>query len=404
MLLTKPKLASERRFVIMGGRPLIFLACAIMFIDTMGYGVVVPMLPMFSREVGMTEFKAGVLFASYAVALLLGSVPLGIISDRTGRKPMVLFGMFGTLAASLLYAHALTFPGLLCARALDGLTNAATWTAALSLAGDRFEEGVMGRMMGYIMAAMGAGGIAGPLLGGVLSDALGYRSPFYLIAAACLVGGVAGFFLREDRALLAGRHVSIFGMFKQVLKSRLVLVACLVTTLTTIGVGLLDLTFPLYLDERFSASRTQIGLLFGVLMIFYALASPLAGRYSDVHGQKKPVVAGLLLTALFAPFLGIAPGLPALYLLMVLIGASFAAFGTPILTVVVDACEQECNSDDDGTRLGTAFSLLNVAWSTGYIVGPLVGGAVMGWLGFIMVPILYSILLLALSVLAIREL
>ncbi|MBM4042971.1 MAG: MFS transporter, partial [Planctomycetes bacterium] len=95
------------------GRPLVFLACAIILIDSVGYGVVVPLLPLYSRELGVSEFGLGFLFASYAIALLLAAVPLGLLSDRIGRKPLVLFGMFGTMVASVLYAYSGTYLELL---------------------------------------------------------------------------------------------------------------------------------------------------------------------------------------------------------------------------------------------------------------------------------------------------
>lgn len=396
--------AKVKQFEIIGGRPLIILASGIIFFDTVGYGVVVPLLPMYTEKLGMNEFSAGILFASYALALLLFSIPLGLLADRTGRKPMVIFGMFGTVIATIIYAHSMNYPTLMTARVLDGITNAATWTAALSLVGDRFEEKEMGRMMGYIMAAMGAGGIAGPVLGGVLSDLAGYRSPFYFIAALCFVMGIYGCFLREDKTILAGSQVKLFEMISQVLKNRMVLVSCAAITFTTVGVGLIDLTFPLYLDQRFSVSRTQIGILFGMFMISHALASPVAGKLSDRFGEKRPLIAGILLTAAIAPLLGFASELYIIYLIMVVLGASFALFGTPILSVVVNAFKKDESNSVHGTRLGTAFSIINVSWSSGYAIGPLIGGAVMGLLSFTMVPIVYSAFLIVILIITIREL
>ena len=384
------------------GRPLVFLACAIILIDAVGYGVVVPVLPLYSRELGVSEFGLGFLFASYAIALLVASVPLGLLSDRIGRKPLVLFGMFGTMAASIMYAYAGTYAQLLGARVLDGVTNAATWTAALALVGDRVEESRMGRSMGYLISAMAVGGIAGPLVGGVLSDAVGYKFPFFVIAGACLAGGVLGLFLHEDRSFLTGSQVSMRGMLAGVLRKKGVLVACLVTLLTTTGIGLIEPTLPLYLDQEFSMSRSGIGILFGILMVCYAVASPAAGRVSDRFGRKGPVMAGLLATAVLVPFLGIVGSVALMCVLLGLLGISFASFETPILPLVTE--ELAGGAGDGGTRHGTAFSLLNVSWSAGYAVGPLIGGAVMGWLGFLPALLIYSVMLLALSVFAVREL
>jgi len=314
----------------------------------------------------------------------------------------VLFGMFGTMVASVLYAYSGTYLELLGARVLDGVTNAATWTAALALVGDRVEESEMGRNMGYVISAMAVGGIAGPLVGGVLSDAVGYRFPFFVIAGACLAGGVLGMFLVEDRSFLAGSGTAVFRLLGSVLRNQSVLLACLVTLLTTTGVGLIEPTLPLYLDEKLSMSRTGIGVMFGVLMVCYALASPVAGRLSDRVGRRGPVLAGLLATAVLVPLLGLAGSVPVMYLLLGLAGVSFATFETPVIPAVTEGLG--AGGSGEGTRHGTAFSLLSVSWSTGYAVGPLIGGAVMGWIGLFPALLAYSVLVLALTVVVAKRL
>lgn len=112
----KHELSRYKHLEIFDGLPLISLICAIVFIDTAGYGVVVPMLPMYTRKITLSTWSTGILFASYAVALLLVSIPLGVLSDRIGRKPLIFFATFGTALASLLYAQNLSFYGLLFAR------------------------------------------------------------------------------------------------------------------------------------------------------------------------------------------------------------------------------------------------------------------------------------------------
>jgi MFS family permease len=92
----------------------------------------------------VSDFGIGFLFAVYAIAGLLTAIPVGILSDRWGRKPFVLFGMFAMAGAFVFYAFARSYPVLVVARALDGVTAAATWSAALALLGDRFDEKEMG--------------------------------------------------------------------------------------------------------------------------------------------------------------------------------------------------------------------------------------------------------------------
>ena len=384
----------EDEFGIAGGNPLLGLICLVIFLDSVGYGVVVPVLPIYTKNLGVSDFQVGFLFATYAIALLLAAVPMGILSDRLGRKPFILFGMFAMSGAFVFYAFANTYSMLVIARILDGLTAAATWSAGLALLGDRFEDSEMGEKIGYAIGAMAVGGIAGPLLGGVLSDAVGYRAPFYAIAAACLAGGVAALFLKEDRG---ARRASVpaWRMLKTVLGNRMIMLACLITLITTTGLGLLEPTLPIYLKDHFAMSRTQIGILFGVTMFMYAAASPVSGKLSDRIGRRDPILMGLIATAVVAPLIVAFKNVAAVYLFMGILGVTLTFLETPSIPLITDAMPKDGGEE---FHYGTAFGLLNVFWSLGYALGPLVGGAITGAAGLLAALLTYSGVLVLLAV------
>lgn len=385
---------SLSRYRIRSGAPLLLLVCAVVLVDSVGYGVVVPVLPLYAKSLGIGDFANGFLFATYAIALFLSAIPFGILSDKYGRKPFVLFGMFAMAGSFVFYALAESYSMLVLARVLDGLTAAATWSAALALLGDRFEGSEMGSKMGWAMAAAAIGGIAGPLIGGILSDALGYRAPFYAIAIACLIGGIVAIFLEEPPRAARSSTFS-WKMLRPVYTNKGVLVACVVTLVTTMGLGLLEPTMPLYLQETFKMTRTGIGILFGVTMLLYAAASPVAGKISDVVGRKKPILAGLIATAVITPFIVVFKSVPAVYIMMALFGASIAFFGTPSVPLITDALPQTADSGADN-QYGAAYGLLNFCWSLGYALGPILGGALSGWLGLLAALLVYSGLLVVL--------
>lgn len=381
---------------IESGWPLLALACGVIFIDSVGYGVVVPVLPLYAKQLHVSDFAVGFLFATYAIALLAAAVPMGILSDRWGRKPFILFGMFAMAGAFVFYAFAKSYPVLVVARILDGLTAAATWSAGLALLGDRFEEKEMGSKMGWAIAAMAVGGIAGPLLGGTLADAIGYRAPFYAIAIACLAGGVAAVFLVEHREGLRSSSLG-WRVLRPVFTNRNVLLACLITLVTTTGLGLLEPTLPIYFKNTFNMSRTAIGAVFGVTMLLYALASPVAGKLSDRAGRKRPIIAGLLATAVVTPFIAVFKNEAAVFVLMGVLGASLTFFETPSVPLITDSLPRS-GLLGEGNQYGAAFGLLNFFWSLGYALGPILGGALMGSLGLLSALLVYSALLVVLSV------
>lgn len=378
-----------------GGAPLLLLVCLVVFLDSVGYGIVVPLLPLYARTLRATDFQIGLLFAVYAIALLLASIPFGILSDRFGRKPFVLFGMFAMAGTFVFYALSGTYPTLVLARLLDGLTAAATWSAALALLGDRLPESEMGEKTGYALAAMAAGGIVGPLLGGFLADAAGQRAPFYAIALACFAGGTVALFLEEDRGGRRAR-VSPRRMLGNALSSRNVLLACGVTLVVTTGLGLLEPTVPLYLKRTFSMSRTGIGAVFGLTMLFYAAASPAVGRLSDRAGRKAPILAGMVLTAALIPLLAAVRNVAFVFAVMGALGVTFTLVATPSVPLITDSISR---SGDGPVHYGTAFGLLNVFWSLGYAVGPLLGGALMGWAGLPSALFAYAVMLMGFAAL-----
>jgi multidrug resistance protein len=388
------KRPTPESLAITGGLPLLLLVSLVIFLDSVGYGVVVPVLPLYAKTLRASEFQIGFLFATYAIALLLGAIPFGILSDRVGRKPFVLFGMFAMSGAFVFYALATSYATLVIARILDGLTAAATWSAGLALLGDRFEESEMGEKVGYAIAAMAVGGIAGPLLGGVLSDAVGYRAPFYAIAGACCVGGVAAIFLKEGKAVRQST-ASAWTMLKTVLAKRTILLALLITMITTIGLGLLEPTLPVYLSDKLGMSRTEIGIVFGLTMLLYAAASPVVGKISDNVGRKKPILVGLVATAILTPFLVASRNTVFVYVLMAFLGLTITTFETPSVPLITDSMPKA--SGDPDIHYGTAFGMLNLFWSLGYALGPLLGGAIMGWVGLFAALLVYSAILVGLA-------
>lgn len=145
------------------------------FADMLMYGLVVPFLPVHAESLGATQSEIGLLFASYALALFMATPLFGALSDRVGRKKMLVSGLIALAATTLIYAFATSFWVLVLARLLQGLAAAIPWTAGLALLADVFPKEERGRAMGLAMSGQAAGVLLGPPIGGCLYEAGGYH-------------------------------------------------------------------------------------------------------------------------------------------------------------------------------------------------------------------------------------
>jgi multidrug resistance protein len=352
-------------------RKLLALVCLVIFVDSLGYGVVVPVMPVYADELGVTQAGLGLLFAAYALGNIVAAVPFGMLSDKVGRRPFLVFGMFAMAGAFVLYAYSTTYIGLFLSRFLDGVTAAANWTVGLAIIPEIYPEGERGQAMGTVMAVMGAGSIAGPAIGGILYDLLGLQAPFLLVSLICVVGGVAALISKDLRELPPpSGEGSNWRMARKVLGYPGMMLILIIVMMGSVSLGVLEPLFPVHLQDTFGLGSTAIGLLFALTVLAYTLASPPVGKYADLRGKRKAIVVGLVATAIVAPVLTFAGNLALVILLFAVMGVTIALFETPTLPYIADLM-----SGKEGAEVyGTAFGLFNVSWALGYLVGPAAGG------------------------------
>jgi multidrug resistance protein len=152
-----------------------------------GFGIVTPIFPFYIVELGVGATELGVLAASFALTRILLAGPLGGLSDRVGRKRVLLAALAGFAVSNLIYAYASTIIVMIIARALEGGISAGFYPAANAFVSDMTTPENRGTAMGYLSMGNMVGFVVGPALGGVLAEFLGIRLPFVIAAAASLV-------------------------------------------------------------------------------------------------------------------------------------------------------------------------------------------------------------------------
>ncbi len=344
-----------------------------LFVDMMIYGMIVPILPAISTSLGLSEGAIGALFGSYAVAHLLATPAFGVWTDRQGPRAPMLFGLLGLGAATLFFAFAEGFFSLMLARFLQGTSAAATWTAGLALLAERAPEQDRGKLMGAVMTFSSMGMLLGPPLGGFVYEWGGYEAPFLLAALFAILDGAARAMLIEPsdwRIPSPTRLLELLGSGRALLTLAVVLVASSIFTL-------LEPTLPLHLERELGSSPTQIGLLFAVITLLYAIASPAAGALTDRFGSPPVMLVGLLICSLCLPAMALSRSVYGFAIACGALGVGAAFSLAPTLPEIASLVE-----DQGGDTFGKAYGAFNVAYAAGMVIGPLFGGWGMQSLGF----------------------
>ena len=352
-----------------GGSPLAIIFVTIL-IDLIGFGIVIPILPLYADRFGASATTVGFLLAIYSAMQFVCSPLLGKLSDRVGRRPVLLASILGTSLGFLIMGLAQTLWLLFLARVVDGATGGNISTAAAYIA-DVTPPQERSRGMGLIGAAFGIGLIIGPAVGGVLSH-ISMSAPFLFAAALAAANAAALYFLLPESLKQEHREHARRGSIRRTLREsagwqlRGVLVAAFFATL---AFSMLTATLALFTNKSaaFLYDATRNGYLFAFMgLIGATIQGGLMGRLSRAFGDKRLAGAGALLTALGMLLLPASSTLTLLALACMLIGV-----GNSLLTPTLNGLASKAvNAASQGSVLGVMASVGSLA----RILGPPFGG------------------------------
>jgi DHA1 family multidrug resistance protein-like MFS transporter len=372
-------------------RNILILAFALVVV-MLGYGMVIPIIPFYIEELGAGGTELGLLVASYALMRLIFAPVWGSLSDRFGRKPILMIGVFGYAIAMLFFGLATELWMLFTARILSGILSSATGPTTMAYVGDSTSEDQRGGGMGTLGAALGLGMILGPGLGGWLAgDSL--SMPFFLAAGLSLLAVFLILFLlpeslQSEQRRKTGEKVSILDTreLSQALLSPIGILLVLAFLLAG-GMTIFYGVFGLYALERFNYGTQEVGIILMVIGLVSAvgqgaLAGPATKRFGD---------AAVIKGALLASVIGFGLMLLANNFITVLLTTGFFILTTAMMTPAITALTSKRATGQQGVAMG----LSNSAMSLGRIVGPLLGGIMFDV--NIMLPYLSGAVLMLLS-------
>ena len=344
-------------------RGLLLLTSAVVFVDTLFFAALTPLLPHYAASLQLGKTGAGVLSAAYPAGAFLGALPSGVVAARLGVKPTVLAGLTLVGTCTVLFGVADQAWQLDLARFAQGLASAFSWTGVIAWLVAAAPPGRRGQLIGNAFAAAVVGALFGPVIGGVASLA----GPGWTFGA---VGG-ASFGLVAWAAVAPGEPVrepqSPMHLIRALGSGRILFAAWFVV-LPALLFGTLGVLAPLRLAVL-GFGAVAIGAVFLCSAAFEAVNNVLLGRASDRVGPALPLVAGLVASIAVAALLPWPSDGFLLAVLVVAAGLSFGTVFTPGMTLLSNLAEER------GLRLGYASALINLAWAPGQTVGAVGGGA-----------------------------
>ena len=337
------------------------------FIDLIGFGIIIPLLPFYAESYGASALAVGLLGSVYSLMQFVFSPIWGRWSDRIGRRPIILMGLVGSAVSYLVLAQAGSLALIFVARVIGGIAGANIPTAQAYIADITTPEN-RAKGMGLVGVAFGLGFVFGPAIGGGLSR-FGPEAPMYFAAALC-IGNVtaAWFFLPESRKSggATARIGRLEALGRAVARPQLVLLLSLYFIIMAAFSGF-EATFALFSERRFGFTAATIGYLFAFIGVVLAIVQGLlVGRVVGWLGEHRVVPIAVAIIALGLALVPMAGSIPMLLVALATLAIGMG-FNGPSLTSMVSRLS---DPDDQGGTLGVAQSLA----SLGRIVGPAWGG------------------------------
>lgn len=344
-------------------RRLLLLVGGIVFVDTMFFAALTPLLPDYAEDLDLSKAGAGVLAAAYPAGALVGGIPSGLATARIGARSTVVAGLVVIAVTTFVFATADSIWLLDLSRFAQGIGSALAWTAGLTWLVSETPAARRGQTIGSAMAAAIVGALFGPVLGGAAAIV---GEPAAFGAAGLLAVGLAGWALTTHGPSPANPQP--FVVFLRALRSERIVLGIWFVALPALLFGTLSVLAPLRL-EVLGFGAVAIGALWLGMAGLEAAVNPWIGRISDRVGRFRPMRVSVLAAAAVTALLPLPGEAYLLAALVVAAGFAFGSFWTPAMSLLADEAEHR------GLDYAYAFMVINLAWAPGQALGASGAGA-----------------------------
>ena len=345
----------------------IFVIFTTVVLDSMGIGIIIPVMPALFAEVTGTEkisdiaIWGGLLASTFALMQFIFGPILGALSDRYGRKPILLLALFVMAAYYLLMGFAQTLWLLFLGRLIGGITAATHATANAYMADISSPEEKAARF-GMLGAGFGLGFVLGPLIGGLLGE-WGPRAPFFAAAMLAAANGVLCYFVLKESLKSKNRREFMWyranpiGAILDLRKFEGIYSLLLVFLLFTIGTSIYAAIWPFFTVERFSWSPGMIGISLTIYGVCFAIVQGVLVRPAiKIWGEKKTIIIGFCFE--FSAMVTFAFLTDGKILIILIPLASLGVLAQPAIQAILS---KSVGDDRQGAIQGVASSLNAIA-------------------------------------------
>ncbi len=353
--------------------PALFVLAFIMLVNALAYGTIIPLLYPYAARFGIRPVGLSLLFASFSIAQFIATPILGRLSDRVGRKPILLICIFGTSLSLALFAAASSVWMLFVARIIDGITGG-NISVAQAMIADRTTGKDRAKSFGLLFAAFGVGFVAGPALGGIMSQ-FGLAAPFWFASALAMIGTLLGVVilketLPKNQKLIKHEPLFKFRSLATALLTPITGEILLIGFLYSIAQNAFIIGVQPFTVDTLKMTTAQTGLMFTGIGVINILTQAIGLRIllNRVKNTVMLVTLSLLLSGATMAMLALPHSIPTFLLILF----SFAILSSPITAITTGLLSDWTKEEDQGGILG-----LNQSYnSLGQVFGPLLAGLI----------------------------
>lgn len=341
------------------------------FASVLGVGIVVPLLPVYAHTLGASGLYIGLIFGSFSLSRTFLLPYFGRLSDKKGRKPIIVSGLLGYAVISLAFICSNTVEVLIVLRFIQGIASAMIMPVTMAYVGDITPNGREGFTMGMFNMSIFLGLSIGPLIGGVINDRFSIHSAFGCMGLLAFAGFILSFFLlpptTSERVVC---HEKAPAGWKFIIRDRDIAGLFIFRFAYTTCIGVIWGFLPVFADAEFALSSSSIGVLVMLGVFVSGLIQTPMGILADKVNKRIMVATGGMIVAWAVFSFTWANGFRDLFLSNVFFGLGGGIAMPPLMAIAVLK----------GTRtdaMGSIMALLTMAHSMGMLIGSLAAGLAM---------------------------